>query len=572
MRKKPFSLVVSLICIAITFPVYAVSPTPGGKCSKIGTTSISSGKKYTCIKSGTKVIWNKGISIVNPVNPVNPKPTTSESSSTKNLLRVDSRITPATDLTNLDICKTTDKTPEYSDNGIFFRNGFPRPLQSSSGNKSARVLVIPMEFKDLPFTTEKVQRGQIFSSDLDLLNEMIPRLEESFKSLSGGRFKISIDTLPKSQWWRFNSNHPFISTWGVDNFESIFNLINAEKSDYTFADYDAYLFLSGNSPNGGGLINGQATFAQKMKNSKTGFINAVLIAGGFANPVVWVHELGHALFAFEDLYLFKPNPEITTSRESNVPNRWDLMANASGSVSFLEWNRLLMGWLKDSEVRCITDQKASVHYLSDFENEVDPKLLTINLIEGVTLAAEARNSAGNKGLLLYTINTYVSHGEGPIIAQNVLLNKGEKKSIYGWDFTVLDTNDEGVLFSAIKTDINKFIPPKINPTSPSGPPPSTSKIKVTSTDISPIESLKAKATFKVTGQESYRIFVTAVDDFQKVYFESGYVNDSRSEITLNLTGLACDRKLRAVIEFFTEKDGKGEKATVQHAELSKISC
>ena len=74
-----------------------------------------------------------------------------------------------------------------------------------------------------------------------------------------------------------------------------------------------------------------------------------------------------------------------------------------------------------------------MHYLSDFENEVDPKLLTINLTAGVTLAAEARNSAGNKGLLLYTINTYVSHGEGPIIAQNVLLNKGDKKSIYGWD-------------------------------------------------------------------------------------------------------------------------------------------
>ena len=572
MRKKPLSLAVSIICLALTFPVYAASPTPGGKCAKVGATSISSGKKYTCIKSGNKLVWNKGALIINQVNPVNPKPTSSESSSIKNLLRVDARITSAADLTKLEICKTTDNTPEYSENGIFFRNGFPRPLQTSAGNKTAKILVIPMEFKDLPFTTEKVQRGQIFSSDFDLLNEVIPRVEESYKRLSNGRFNISIDILPKSQWWKFNSNHPFISTWGVNNFESIFNLIKSEKSDFAFGDYDAFVFLGGNSPNGGGLNNGEAMFAQKMKNSKSGYINAVLMAGGFSSPNLWVHELGHAIFAFEDLYLFKPNPEISTSRESNVPNRWDLMANATGSVSFLEWNRLLMGWLKDSEVRCIADQKTSVHYLSDFDNEVDPKLLTINLTAGVTLAAEARNSGGEKGLLLYTINTYVSHGEGPIIAQNLLLKKGEKKSIYGWDFSVLETNNEGVLFSATKTDINKFVPPKISPSSPSGPPPSTSKIKIISTDISPIESLKARATFKVTGQESYRIFVTAVDDFQKVYFESGYVNDSRSEITLNLTGLACDRKLRAVIEFFTEKDGKGEKATVQHAELSKISC
>ena len=66
--------------------------------------------------------------------------------------------------------------------------------------------------------------------------------------------------------------------------------------------------------------------------------------------------------------------------------------------------------------------------------------------------------------------------------------------------------------------------------------------------------------------------MTAVDDFQKVFFESGFVNDSRSEISVNLTGLVCDRKLRAVIEIFTELDGKGERLVVQHNELGKTSC
>lgn len=557
-----------LVSFSLVLPLNAATPIPGSSCKKIGLTATAAGKKYTCVKSGSKLVWNKGAVI--PVTP-RPVPVVEAPVLPKNLLRIDSRITSNSELSKLEICKTTDNTPEYSENGIFYRNGFPRPVESISGKTSAKVLIIPISFNDLPFTTEKVQRGPILTSDLDLLNEVRPRVEESFNNLSGGRFKITLEILPKSQWWEFKSNHPFISTWGVNNFESIFKLINSEKSEFLFADYDAYVFLGGNSPNGA-LNNGEAMFAQKIKNSKTGSINAVLIAGGFSSPTLWVHELGHALFAFEDLYLFKPNAAISGSTSTNVPNRWDLMANASGKIGFLEWNRLLMGWLKDSEVRCITNQSKSTHYLSDFENNVDPKLLTINLVDGVTLAAEVRTSGAEKGLLLYTINTYTSHGEGPIISQNSLLQKGERKSIYGWDFLVLDTNNEGVLFSATKTDINKFIPPKINPSSPSGPPPSASKIKITSTDISPFESVKAKATLKVTGQESYRVFVTAVDDFQKVYFESGYVNDSRSEITVNLTGLACDRKLRAVIEFFTEKDGKGEKATVQHAELGKISC
>ena len=35
----------------------------GEKCAKQGATSIVSGKKYTCIKSGNKLVWNKGVAI-----------------------------------------------------------------------------------------------------------------------------------------------------------------------------------------------------------------------------------------------------------------------------------------------------------------------------------------------------------------------------------------------------------------------------------------------------------------------------------------------------------------------------
>lgn len=555
-----------LVSTSIALPLNAAGPIPGSYCKKVGLTSIASGKKYTCIKSGNKLVWNKG-SVIKPT----PNPISSTSaSSPQNLLSVDGRITPNSDLSKIEKCKTVDNTPDYTDMGVYFRNGFPRPLQSSSGNKSAKVLVIPISFEDLPFTIEKSQQRPLVSSDIDLLNEVKPKIEEAFSTLSGGRFSLTLDILPKSQWWEFKSKHPFISRWGVSNFEPIFKLIESEKSEYVFDGYDAYIFLGGNSA-GGGLNNGEAIFAQKIKNSKSGYINAVLIAGGFSNPILWVHELGHALFAFEDLYLFKPNDALSGAKEINVPAGWDLMANSSRNVTFLEWNRLLMGWLKDSEVRCISDQTQSIHYLSEFKNNDDPKLLAINLAEGVTLAAEPRNTTKGKGLLLYTINTYTPHGEGPIIAQNKLLEKGDQKTIYGWEFRILDTNSEGVLFSAEKTDVNKFVPPKVKPAGPSGPIPTT-KIKVTSTNVASSSSLQAKATLKATGQLSYRVFVTALDDFQKVYFESGYVNDSGSEISLYLTGLTCDRKLRAVIEFYTEKDGKGERVVVQHNELDKISC
>jgi len=42
----------------------------GAKCSKAGATSISGGKKFTCVKSGTRLVWNKGVAIK-----AAPKPT-----------------------------------------------------------------------------------------------------------------------------------------------------------------------------------------------------------------------------------------------------------------------------------------------------------------------------------------------------------------------------------------------------------------------------------------------------------------------------------------------------------------
>jgi hypothetical protein len=38
----------------------------GTPCNKAGSTSIASGKKYTCVKSGKKLIWSKGVVIAKP--------------------------------------------------------------------------------------------------------------------------------------------------------------------------------------------------------------------------------------------------------------------------------------------------------------------------------------------------------------------------------------------------------------------------------------------------------------------------------------------------------------------------
>jgi len=77
MRKRSFVTTLLLLCVVLTNTTTiatANSPKPGAKCSKAGATQTSNGKKFTCVKSGTKLIWNKGVA-TSKSQPAASKPT-----------------------------------------------------------------------------------------------------------------------------------------------------------------------------------------------------------------------------------------------------------------------------------------------------------------------------------------------------------------------------------------------------------------------------------------------------------------------------------------------------------------
>jgi hypothetical protein len=60
--KRKLIIFLSSLCLAQSLtPVYAAAKA-GSACTKAGVTEISSSKTYTCIKSGKRLIWNKGVS------------------------------------------------------------------------------------------------------------------------------------------------------------------------------------------------------------------------------------------------------------------------------------------------------------------------------------------------------------------------------------------------------------------------------------------------------------------------------------------------------------------------------
>jgi hypothetical protein len=57
-----------LLALLLAFSLLGFAPAQaavkaGGKCTKAGTVITSVGKKFTCIRSGGKLVWNKGVVI-----------------------------------------------------------------------------------------------------------------------------------------------------------------------------------------------------------------------------------------------------------------------------------------------------------------------------------------------------------------------------------------------------------------------------------------------------------------------------------------------------------------------------
>ncbi len=77
--KKSGVLLLVMIFVAgsISSPAYS-AVLAGGKCTTKGQIKISQGKKFTCIKSGKKFIWDRGVVVSKPISAATPSPTPKE--------------------------------------------------------------------------------------------------------------------------------------------------------------------------------------------------------------------------------------------------------------------------------------------------------------------------------------------------------------------------------------------------------------------------------------------------------------------------------------------------------------
>jgi len=75
-RVLAYLLVIAL-CVAPFPQASAATAKAGATCTKLKATSIVKGKKFTCIKSGKKLVWDKGVTVKALVTKPSPTPNNS---------------------------------------------------------------------------------------------------------------------------------------------------------------------------------------------------------------------------------------------------------------------------------------------------------------------------------------------------------------------------------------------------------------------------------------------------------------------------------------------------------------
>ena len=138
--------------------------------------------------------------------------------------------------------------------------------------------------------------------------------------------------------------------------------------------------------------------------------------------LVLAHETGHTL-GLPDLYLFEAPPEDPGNWHAAVGG-WDLMGLISGSgPEYFAWTEL--GWLDDAQVVCADPRRTTHARLSPVAESADaPRwqdaMVVYPVSETRAVVVENRQpvgydeAIGANGALVYTVDTSVRSGEGPV--------------------------------------------------------------------------------------------------------------------------------------------------------------
>jgi M6 family metalloprotease-like protein len=553
-------LLVALISITlIATPLSALAAVKSGDlCRKVGSTATANGKKFTCIKSGKKLIWNKGVVVTKAA--ATPAPVITQFTSSP-----------------LNLCEIKETSKERQASGLF--SGFPAMENYLPKKGIIRVLVVPIDWADLVGESDWEKRVTGQTSDFN----------EYWKMVTGN--KLQFKWTVHKNWIRLpGASGDYSVPYSEANPETtrFFNqVLPTVDSEIDFSDFDIVHFIAPKSQN---IIPETTQIApSSMVNhpTKEGKIRAMTIVGkffdergAFSEPRTywsyWAHELGHAL---ELAHLGSPRGQFPMAG-------LELMGVQDGpSRTINGWTRFISGWLDADQVFCLPLErvKASEFQLRPIDGEGSGlKLIVVPISKSETLLIESRRETKfdvkdfenpRNGVFVYKYDAELGHLQNFLTPLEPSTSNQDANAWRGSTRYIMKEKDF-VTYGGVEIEfvsrggVDKI---KINPAGPTPRPGTTPRPQPSpsSTDfnvvpeiaiggISRTTEFTGEAVYWARGYNSYRIYVTKKSDpNSKPVFDTGYVNDYRYPIKVTIDNLTCSRDLLAVATLYSGLDGKG---------------
>lgn len=335
-------------------------------------------------------------------------------------ISVDSRISTLADLAPIDSCRIADATP---DNGMdnptkVSTSGFPRRTTYAGELDKVRLIALPVGFTDQPYTEQ----------DHAKLVKAMDEVAKYYDAISYGNASVEVAVAPYDKVVTLPDNVSKFRLRSPDGYADSNSVtskaIRRADASLDLGSYDVVVVETPADPEA--VFWPQALPLDASIPTASGDVNDVVWTGGWqaGNWRAIAHETAHLWLGLEDLYDHTPNSD----EYDGTFWEWDLMNSFRGSSPELTaWNRFLLGWLNDDQIRCIAEGAATstTHFISPIEDAAaSPKAVVRPLDAGRVLVVETRRvrgyDQGLPGVLVYVIDTNNRSGDGPAIAKGEL--------------------------------------------------------------------------------------------------------------------------------------------------------
>lgn len=390
----------------------------GLACSKVGVSRKINGTKHVCQRQGKKLLYVKD----------------STASKVEIDLSKDPLITSKEMLGQTATCKISDISIPESDAS----SGFPRQYASKQLYK---ILVIPISFTDLQFN----------SASLNAIKTAYEKASKLYNAVSYGKVTLQITFAKQQDWQNFPgpvSN--FIGSAGAwatsgndfDNSELVRKVISDYSARSSIAEYDTVDISTANDMTYKILSEFAMPSGSSHQYSTKSTVSAVAHFGMIGRSWNVAHELGHALFGFEDLY--------DPTKNQSFLNGWDLMETSQGTSELMGWHRWLVSWIDDNQVRCIEQAGKSKHFLSALNlNSQLPKIIVIRKSDHSAIVVELRNRTEfdlvSQTVIVYVVDNSAQYGEGPVHIAGEMKSAGKSISVRGTTISISALTSTGTL-------------------------------------------------------------------------------------------------------------------------------